>query len=120
MPKNSPGKSYISDRDSTSGRNAEQDMSALDRAHANHPARMGTNVNSHDFHHGENIGHDAAPRNEDERPRQSFEKPLTTGTASEFAEKLRQDRVDREHDLKTLAEQSNRDVDPFKPFDPRG
>jgi hypothetical protein len=120
MPKNSPGKSYISDRDATSGRNAEQDMSALDARYNNHPDRQGVNRDNHDFHNGERVETGANPKNSDERPRQSFEKPLTTGTASEFAEKLRQDRVDREHDLKTLAEQSNRDVDPFKPFDPRG
>jgi hypothetical protein len=96
------------------------DLAALDSKYSNHPDRQGVNESRHDFHNGERVETGANPRNADERPRESYERPLTTGTASDFAETLRQDRVDREHDLKTLAEQSNRDVDPFKPFDPRG
>lgn len=96
------------------------DLAALDAKYHSHPDREGINESHHDFHGGERVETGASPRNSDEKPRQSFEKPLTTGTASEYSEQSRQDRVDRDQRAwKNAAAEDNKNADPFKPFDPR-
>jgi hypothetical protein len=119
MPKNPLGTSHVPDRDETSGRNAEQDLSALDARYNSHPDRMGVNRDNHDVHHGERVGHDAAPRNEDETPRQSFEKPLGTGTASEYSEACRQDRTNRRAAITDEAAHDGKGPIVVPPFNPR-
>ena len=48
------GKSYIPSRDSTAGRNNDnQGLKDLDKSYANHPNRDGVNAHKHDFNQGE-------------------------------------------------------------------
>jgi hypothetical protein len=119
MPKNS-GNSYTPDRDNTAGCNAEQDLSSLDARYNNHADRQGVNASRHDFHNGERVETGANPRNADEKPRDSFAKPLNTETASEYSEQCRQDRVERQDLLKHAAREDGQGPLAIPPFDPRG
>ncbi len=88
MPKNNVKNSYIAGRDSTSGRNADNSLTHLDRAYENHADRQGVNAGKHDFHHGQRsrsapLSHDGETGHDNKPINQRGDQPCGTSTVLE-------------------------------------